>query len=71
MTAPDIAARYAEAKTCECGALIEDIDIEGFFFWAHVKRTRFEFDHAAVPALPKGDWVSDLLARPSVAGGAA
>lgn len=36
---------------CRCGALIEELDDgNGFTYWAHVKRMRMEFDHAAIPA---------------------
>lgn len=46
--------RYANATRCTCGALIEEIvtcDVQNFTYWAHVKRRRFAFDHAAVPDL--------------------
>ena len=46
----DMATRYADAEQCECGALIEEIDLGGATYWAHVKRMRIEYDHAAVPA---------------------
>lgn len=52
MMAPgDVAARYVDAGTCECGGLIEEIDLgNGVTYWAHVKRMRIEYDHSAVPA---------------------
>jgi hypothetical protein len=46
--------RYAGATRCMCGALIEEIvtcDAQNFSYWAHVKRRRLAFDHAAVPDL--------------------
>ena len=47
----DTAARHADARTCECGALIEEIDLgNSVTYWAHVKRMRMEYDHSAVPA---------------------
>ncbi len=45
----DVNARYADAKTCECGALVECLDGGGYSYWVHVKRMRIEYDHAAVP----------------------
>lgn len=48
----EIAQRYADAKTCECGALIECLDGGGYTYWVHVKRMRVEYDHAAVPERP-------------------
>jgi hypothetical protein len=48
--------RYAYARTCVCGGLIEEIQevdspVGGprYTFWAHVKRMRIDFDHSAVP----------------------
>jgi hypothetical protein len=53
MTSIDMNARYAEAKVCECRALIEEIDSgDGYRYWAHVKRMRIAYDHAAVPVRP-------------------
>lgn len=53
-TAVAMNARYADAKTCECGALIEDIDSgDGYRYWVHVKRMRIAYDHAAVPVKPE------------------
>lgn len=48
---PDpIAERYTGARTCECGALIEEIDGgNSYTYWAHVKSGRIQYDHAAVP----------------------
>jgi hypothetical protein len=47
---------YADAKTCECAALIEEIDSgDGYTYWAHVKRMRIRYDHAAVPVGPATD----------------
>jgi hypothetical protein len=51
---PNIDALYAGAKRCQCGALIEEIAVAEYRFWAHVKRRRIDFDHAAVPQLPNG-----------------
>lgn len=49
-TVSEMAARYVDAEQCECGALIEEIDNgDGFSYWAHVKRMRIAYDHAAVP----------------------
>lgn len=51
---------HDEARNCQCGALIEEVDSgNGFTYWAHVKRMRIEFDHAAVPqptALSMPEW---------------
>lgn len=50
----EYAALYANATRCVCGALIEEIvtvDAHNFSYWAHVKRRRIDFDHAAVPDL--------------------
>lgn len=56
MTSIDMNARYAEAKVCECRALIEEIDSgDGYRYWAHVKRMRIAYDHAAVPQRPGAD----------------
>ncbi len=47
-------SRYTTATRCVCGALIEEIvtfDAHNFSYWAHVKRRRLPFDHAAVPDL--------------------
>ncbi len=47
-------SRYTNATRCVCGALIEEIvtfDGQNFTYWAHVKRRRLPFDHAAVPDL--------------------
>lgn len=52
-TAVDVSTRYADATTCECGALIEEIDQGGDTYWAHVKRMRIHYDHAAVPSKPE------------------
>jgi hypothetical protein len=42
---------YSDAKTCECGALIECLDGgNGYYYWVHVKQMRIAYDHAAVPA---------------------
>jgi hypothetical protein len=41
---------FADARTCVCGALAEQVDSgEGPAYWAHVKRMRIAYDHAAVP----------------------
>jgi hypothetical protein len=48
--AKNVAERYRDAKTCECGALIEEIDGgNSYTYWAHVKAGRIQYDHAAVP----------------------
>lgn len=50
----DMNARYGAAKVCECGALVECLDGAGYSYWLHVKRTRIDYDHAAVPQRPDG-----------------
>lgn len=45
-----MAERYAGARVCECGALIEEIDGgNSYTYWTHVKAGHIEYDHAAVP----------------------
>jgi hypothetical protein len=57
----DLNERYAGAETCECGALIEEIDSgNGFTYWAHVKRMRLPYDHAAVPATKEGALIGKI-----------
>jgi hypothetical protein len=48
-----IKQRYAEAKICECGSRVEEIDQGGVAYWAHVDRMRIEYGHAAVPLKPE------------------
>lgn len=54
-TAATIDPRFTDARVCHCNALIEEINSgDGYTYWAHVKRIRIHYDHAAVPSIEEG-----------------
>jgi hypothetical protein len=51
MTDEEIRQMASSARFCVCGDPIEEIDSgNGYTYWAHVKISRIEYDHSAVPS---------------------